>query len=242
MSWLNRPIGELAVRKKLMNHEDVERVLQCQTGSDALFGELAMQLGLLNERQLNELVQDQAARRLRVGESLVELGYLTDESLKELLNLYLSEEQHRAGADNSLPMPLARCDALRHILEQLPKVALRSALIPVKIGRPGAWEGSQQPPAYAVAITLADDLDLDIGLGADREFGATLSRGRLGLRETPDEATIVTELTGLLENAIQLASPRCEIGSARPGELPASGFAFEVASPLGRGQLIVCSR
>ena len=65
MSWLNRRIGELAVKRNLMSPDDVDRVLEAQMGSDVLFGELAVQLGLLDARQLEELLEDQHGRRVR---------------------------------------------------------------------------------------------------------------------------------------------------------------------------------
>jgi len=76
--FLNRVLGELAIKKNYMSREDVERVKRAQLACDALFGELAQELGLLTPAQLAELLTSQSARQARVGEALVELGHLEE--------------------------------------------------------------------------------------------------------------------------------------------------------------------
>ena len=246
MAWLNRTLGDLAVRQGYMSASDIARVRLAQEGTDMRFGETALGLGVLTREQLDDLLADQSARQARMGEALVELGYLEESRLKQLLERFEAEQGQYLPENRSIPDALRDPELVRALLAWLPKVALRAALLVVKVGAAAPWS-AERSYEHQELISVGDSTRLEVGLAADAGFAVSLAAGQLG--GDPESLTpeaISNAFSDFLHRVVQAAIDECSpdsgelrIDAAHPGRVPDAGFGFEFVSPKGRGLLLL---
>jgi hypothetical protein len=226
MYWVNRSLGELAVKTGFLTHADVERVCRAQTTSDALFGELAIDLELLSHEQVAELLASQRSSQLRLGEALVELGHLDPVRLRQLVDRHVSEQAQFSPENRQLPEVLQDSDLPHLFLEAVPKVALRTALLHVRVGGHRVWHGGDPFEARA-RIRVAGPAPLELGIAATAEFP-----GAVG-----------DTVAGFLARATRFAALRLpsppSVGEPKRDVFPTSGIAFDFISIRGDGLLVL---
>jgi len=240
--FLNRVLGELAIKKNYMSREDVERVKRAQLACDALFGELAQELGLLTPAQLAELLTSQSARQARVGEALVELGHLEEIQLKELLERFEASQAPFLTANRSLPEALEGSRSALLALDLVPTLALRTAILTVKLGRPARWTKVRFPHRLTVEIPAPGGLEL--GIGCDDAFARTLAWGRC--KPSSDEMkpnAVARELRDFLltvgRNIVSALGRDEKLQAPREDKLPSGGWAIDFVAIEGRGKLVL---
>ncbi len=246
MYWVNRRVGELAAKKGYMTRVDVDRIHRAQLSSDVPFGELAVRLNLLTQTQVLELIREQSANQLHIGEALVELGFLEEDLLQELVDRYDADQEGYAAQHTRIPEELSESPLAEFILDQVPKVALRTALFRVKIGSHREWTDRERCE-FGAMISIRGDDAVDLGITADEVFMKTLFAATLEPgAEEPSRETLTDMLCAFLKvvagsTGAGLEKRRIELKVALPkrDELPAAGFAFELVSLKGRGQLII---
>lgn len=84
-------LGELAQRQKLLEPEQVRRILEEQQQKDSRFGETSLQLGLLTQDQLVYLLALQQENPRALAVALVRMGAMSPQSISETLERYLRE-------------------------------------------------------------------------------------------------------------------------------------------------------
>lgn len=246
MTWLNRTLGHMAVQLGYLTEESVKRVLRAQARCDAPFGELALELGVLSRVQRDELLARQSARQARLGDSLVELGHLEEGQMKELLERFESEQAPYTSHSRVLPEPLQRSPLPAGVLELAPRLALRIAGLPMKIGACQDWSPGSGHHSQA-SVTVGSPHDLEIGLASDAPFSQALACGKLDDDpENLEPDTIQQIFREFLLAIVQGSRASLEPGAAelqisapRPDELPAAGFAYELVAVSGAGLLIL---
>ena len=246
MFWVNRRIGELAAKVGYMNLEDVDRIHRAQRNSDRHFGGLAVDAGLLTNEQIKELLAVQNARQLRLGEALVELGFLDHERLKQLLQRFDQEQAAFALDCRQIPEPLGAIPGVRFALEQVPRIAMRTALLPLKIGQDHKWE-AKTSYEYRASITIRSEVSLEIGVAADKIFVTGLASANHAASDSPlDEEDLIGALTVFLkalassvQSTLEGQGLSAELTLLRHGELPSTGRAYDLVSIQGEGLLIL---
>lgn len=93
-------LGELAVRHRLLTHEQVEAVLREQQGSTRRFGEIACQKGWLSEAQLAQLLAWQQEDPKQLASTIVRIGMLPPERVAAALEDYLAQSPIRFVDDS----------------------------------------------------------------------------------------------------------------------------------------------
>ena len=239
MFWTNRAIGEIAQQRGYLSRADVRRILRAQASSDALFGDLAVELGLLTSERLAELLERQRARQLRLGDALVELGFVTRERIAELLPLFEEEQRAFRPEHRQLPPELASSRPACALLDQLPRIALRSGALGLKVGAWRLWSGEPELD-HRGRFTLGADPGLVVGLALDEPTARTLALRDEESRPdgAPSSASIFLRFLDLASDAIA-AGLEGDRPSVRAGELPERGFVFDLVSVSGRGLLVM---
>jgi len=246
MFWVNRRIGELASKVGYMSLEDVERIHRAQRNSDRHFGGLAVDAGFLTNGQVKELLAVQNARQLRLGEALVELGHLDHMRLKELLQRFDQEQAPFAADCRQISEPLGAIPGVRCVLEQVPRIAMRAALLPLKVGEDHEW-GAKTSYEYRASITIRSEASLEIGVAADRIFVTGLASANHGASDSPlEEEDLIGALTvflkvlaGSVQSTLEGQGLSAELTLLRRGELPSTGRAYDLVSIKGEGLLIL---
>lgn len=240
--FLNRVLGELAIKKNYMSSEDVERVKRAQLACDALFGELALELGVLTPVQLAELLTSQSARQARVGEALVELGHLEQEQMKDLLERFEASQAPFLSQNRALPEALESSRSAQLALDLVPKLALRTAILTVKLGLPARWKKARYP--HRLTVEIPGPGGLKLGIGADEAFARALAWGRT--KPTGDEISPNATARELREfvltvgrNIVSALGRTDDIGPAREDKLPSGGWALDFVAIEGSGKLIL---
>lgn len=82
------PIGQIAVKNRMLTVKQVFKVLGEQVETYDLFGETAVRLGFLTEQQLGKLILEQAASYPALSDVLVEQELLTAQVVLEELDAY----------------------------------------------------------------------------------------------------------------------------------------------------------
>lgn len=245
MTWVNRTLGELAVKRKMLSAGEVERVLEAQRCSDARFGEVAIEMGLLQPDQVEDLIADQRSRQSRVGEALVELGHLTKPRLEELLQRFLDDQAAVLSGPEAFPTEVAQSAIAARIVDLFPRIVLRTTVLPVKIGPGGPWGGAE-PMAVAASMTVRGTETIEAGLCVEERFARDLvaHRCRRDPASVSDEESIgvVSDVLGTTASAAAMAlegGRRLSLSAISRGTMPARGAAFEVVSTSGRGWLVL---
>jgi hypothetical protein len=235
-------LGELAIKKSYMSSEDVERVKRAQLACDALFGELAIELGLLTPTQLSELLSSQSARQARVGEALVELGHLEQEHLKDLLERFESSQAQYLPVNRQLPEALVSSRSAVLALDLVPKLALRTAILTLKLGLPTRWKKARFP--HRLTVEIPGPGGLKLGIGSDEAFARALAWGRC--KPSGDEISanaIARELREFLltvgRNIVSALGRNDELRPPREDKLPSSGWALDFVAVEGSGKLVL---
>ncbi len=246
MYWVNRRIGELAARKGYVTRVEVDRIHRAQLGSDVPFGALAAQLGLLTQPQILELVREQSANQLRIGEALVELGHLDGDRLQQLLDRYDAEQAQYLAQNPPIPEELRESPLVAYVLSHVRQVALRTAFFRVKVGPHRKWAESQRCE-YRASISLRGDDAIELGVTADESFVRALVVATPGPdREEPSREALTDTLCAFIRVVARNAGAgreqqgiRVKLGSPEPNQLPTGGFAFELVSLKGKGDVII---
>lgn len=245
MTWVNRTLGELAVKRKMLSAGEVERVLEAQRCSDARFGEVAVEMGLLRPEQVEDLVADQRSRQSRVGEALVELGHLTKSRIEELLQRFLEDQAAIRSGPEAFPAEIAQSALAARIVDLFPRIVLRTTVLPVKIGPGGPWSGAEPMPV-AASMTVRGTETIETGFCVEERFARDLvaHRGRRDPASVSDEERIgvVSDVLGTTASAAAMAlegGRRLSLSAIARGTMPAHGTAFEVVSTCGRGWLVL---
>ncbi|QDT39005.1 sensor domain-containing diguanylate cyclase [Stratiformator vulcanicus] len=84
-------IGDLAVRRTVLNSMEVDQILEQQQSSGKRFGEIAMQLELLTEDQVADLLAWQSECPQTLAVELVKKGLLERQAATMLLKTYIAE-------------------------------------------------------------------------------------------------------------------------------------------------------
>jgi hypothetical protein len=243
MLEVNRTLAAMAQERGWLTAAQVEQIHAQQLLHNRVWGEQAIALGLLDQAQVMRLLADQRARHIRLGEALLELGHVARPVLERALAEF-AEERAQAGAlARRLPAELGRCAAARWVLEHFCELTLRIARLPTRLGEAWEWKGSTEHE-YQVQLLLGGAAPLELGIAAERGFGAVLAQGWLGLEPDALERALLLDLLGQLLGLIAgRAAAECADLSPGPPEadaLPASGTAVEFAAPYGRGLLVLC--
>lgn len=86
---INSVFGEIAVAKKLLTLDDVNKILEIQEKSkDKKFGEIALALEKLNIKQVDSILKLQKKSNLQFGEIMCFLGIISYDRLIEELKEY----------------------------------------------------------------------------------------------------------------------------------------------------------
>jgi hypothetical protein len=234
--YLHRMIGELAIKRGWLEHDDLERVLHQQVRSDRFAGELCIEDGLLTESQVDELLEHQRQHHVRVGEVLLELGHIEEETLARALAAFHQDQAPYARGANGVPDVL-RVGAAERVLDVFPRLALRTGGLHVRLGdvRPFTQAQSRE---LSVAARLAGGPGLEIGVSCDARFGRGLLRVACGSVEPPvPDAEVQRVLQQFVERLGSFADP-----NARPvatPELRREAFACQFISTRGDGELVL---
>jgi hypothetical protein len=246
MLEVNRTLAAMAQERGWLTAAQVEQIHAQQLLHNHVWGEQAIALGLLDQGQLMRLLADQRARHIRLGEALLELGEIARPALERALAEF-AEERALAGAlPRRLPAELERCKPARWVLDHFCELTLRIARLPMRLGDAWEWKGGIEHE-HCVQVALGGASGFELGIAADRGFGAVLAQGWLGLEPDGVDGPIVLDLIGQLLSLIT-GRAAAECGTAlSPGlpeqdALPASGTAVEFAAPYGRGLLILSAR
>jgi len=82
------PIGQIALKEKILDVSQVYRVINEQIISPKLFGIIAIDLGYLNEKGLNKLLAIQRESLPRIGEILVKINKIDKETCSSMLEKF----------------------------------------------------------------------------------------------------------------------------------------------------------
>jgi hypothetical protein len=260
MYWINRRIGELAAKMGYMTRQEVDRIHRAQRSSDMPFGELAIELGLLTREQVEELLAEQSTRQLRLGEALIELGYLEEDRLKQLLERFDADQAAYKPENLRTPDPLRGSTLFGLVLDQVPRIAMRTALLPVKIGAYRDWTAGAGYE-YKASISIRAEEVLDLGIAADEGFMKAVAAADEGFMKAVASATRGPEddeldrealadmllaflniLAGGARSSLEDRGKTVEITALRRDELPSAGFAFDFITVTGKGLLIFATR
>jgi hypothetical protein len=249
MYWVNRRIGELAAKMGYLTRQEVDRIHRAQRSSDMPFGELATALGLLTREQVEELLAEQSTRQLRLGEALIELEYLEEDRLKQLLERFDADQAAYKPENLRIPDQLRGSTLFGLVLDQVPRIAMRTALLPVKIGAYRDWTAGAGYE-YKASISIRAGEALDLGIAADEGFMkavASATRGpedeELGREALADMLlAFLNILAGGARSTLEDRGKTVEITAPRRDELPSAGFAFDFISVTGKGLLIFATR
>jgi hypothetical protein len=246
MLEVNRTLAAMAQERGWLTAAQVELIHAQQLLRNCVWGEQAIALGLLDQSQVMRLLADQRARHIRLGEALLELGQIARPALERALAEF-AEERALAGAlVRRLAPELERCKPARWVLDHFCELILRIARLPTRLGDAWEWKGAGEQE-HSVQLALGGEQGLELGIAADRGFGAVLAQGWLGLEPDDVDGPIILDLLGQLLCLIT-GRAAAESGAAlSPGlpeqdALPASGTAVEFAAPYGRGLLILNPR
>ncbi|HXZ85592.1 MAG TPA: hypothetical protein VEI82_08890, partial [Myxococcota bacterium] len=180
MREVNQTLSAMAQERGWLTRAQAEQIHACQLEHGRVWGEQAIELGLLEPAQLLRLLADQRARHIRLGEALLERGAIERDLLERALAEF-ADERARAGArPRVLPQALARCAAAQHVLAHFAELTVRIARVPSRLGEAWEWKGEAERE-YCAQIALEGSAGLRIGIAAERDFGAVLAEGWLGL-------------------------------------------------------------
>ena len=84
----NLSLGEIAVREKMLQASEADKINEKQRVLDKRFGEVAVSLGYLNEQQIEELLAIQKAEKVFFGEVLITKGFMTQDELDSELSAF----------------------------------------------------------------------------------------------------------------------------------------------------------
>jgi len=246
MHEVNRRLGELAVSKGYVTQVDVNRIHRAQLASDVLFGQLAVELGLLTSDQVAELIAEQTSSQLRIGDALVELGYLDQNRLKLCLERFEAEQAVYQAEGCPLPDEFRGSPVVEFLVDQVPKIALRTSLCRLKLGEHRDWAGSE-PLEYGASISIRGDDAIDVGITADAGLMAEFTSAGAESSSEGADAELYTNmlaafLTVVARNAQSSLEKRwitLQFKSPQRDALPPSGVALELVSLRGQGWLIL---
>jgi hypothetical protein len=132
------------------------------------------------------------------------------------------------------------------VLEHFGELTVRIARLQTRLGDAWEWKGDAGYE-YGARIALRGNAGLELGIAAERSFGAVLAEGWLGLEAHECERS---GLLDLLCELLALVGARARAHAASEGVrleqglperdcVPPSGTAVEFAAPYGRGLLIL---
>ncbi len=244
MEETNQFIGEIAVSNGLLPIEEADGISDGQRGRDLYYGEIAVEKGCLSSDQVRELLALQQSSHIRIGEALVQLGHLTEERLAEALSCY-QREQAAGRTDSDVADRLADRWLVKWMVEYFPKLVLRIARIPAKVGNAVLWrkEGAFD---HQAAIAIGGSEPLVVGLGSSRGQARDVTEGMFHTkedelhRELMDD-TVMEVLNIMGGNVIGPAAKEgisVDLGFPESGTLPDHGIAFPTVTPDGDGVLV----
>jgi hypothetical protein len=237
MEQLNLHLGELAVAEGFATEADCRRVNDEQRRKDLPFGELAMQMGVLNSIELEELLQQQRETRVDLCDALVELGFLPADQLRMLHDEWKCEQESNAVPSAPLPGALADHPTADLTMGLFPRLCLRVANLPVRVGSGAALR--EAPDRLLVAsVDVVGTRPLRVTLLVDTEFGEKLARGLLGMKLDALATELALEavaefLNILMGNVVATLEERAHelrLEPPRFGVLPTRGVVFPVVS------------
>jgi hypothetical protein len=243
----NRAIGEIAVAEGMMTFAEAEQVTIAQRSVDKSFGDLAVELDLLNRQDLVACLMTQRGSHLKIGEALVQLGHLASDRLEALLDEFkVDQAQYQLGAIQQLPDQLANNRAASHILDLLPKFALRIAGLRVKIGVPQPL--CEAPPyAHQVSVQVSGPRSLEITLMGDSDFCMPLAVGTSAMASSEIDDELITDAVGEFlnvvcgntVNALERDGFDADVGVPDYQAELSDGWIFDVACTHGRACLVL---
>src|SRR5262245_25970949 len=180
MRELNPTLAAMAQERGWLTGAQVEQIHALQLGRGRIWGEQAVELGLLEPAQLARLLADQRARHVRLGEVLLERGAIAKPVLERALAEFADERAQSGARVRQLPAELQRCAAARHVLEHFGEFTVRIARVQTRLGDAWEWKGDAAHE-YCARIALDGGAGLELGIAAERGFGAVLAEGWLGL-------------------------------------------------------------
>jgi stage V sporulation protein SpoVS len=246
MREVNQTVAALAQARGWLTAPEIELIHVQQLLHNRVWGEQAVALGLLDPAQVTRLLADQRARHLRLGEALLELGYIERGALERALAEFADERARESAEPRRLPAALEQCAPVRYVLDHFTELVVRIARVTARLGEASEWKGKIEPE-HAAQISLGGDVQLAIGIAADRGFGAALAEGWLGIPNDRLDRALLVDLLGELLNVmvggakshLENLGVRVELGLPELDALPAHGTAIELAAPYGKGLLIL---
>lgn len=237
MQELNCYLGDLAVAEGFATEADCRRVNDEQRRKDVPFGELAMRMGVLNAIELEELLQKQQKTRVDLAAAVIELGYQPEARLRALFDQWKSEQQAEPVASTALPPVLAEHPTAATAIGLLPRLCLRVASLPVKVGR---WEdlGVLPKRVLVASVEVVGTRPLRATLFADPAFGEKLARGLLGMQLDALAGELALDavaefLNVWMGNVVATLEPHAHglrLEAPACGVLPTTGTLFPVVS------------
>jgi hypothetical protein len=246
MRQANRTLSSLAQERGWITKAQAEQIHAEQLRRGCIWGEEAISLGLLDQDQVLRLLADQRARQIRLGEALLEAGSLSREALERALVEFADERVLAGSMRRRLPAQLESSSGARFVIEHLSELILRIARLQTRLGDAWEWKGECEHEFRAAAV-LSGAEPLELGVAIDRGFGAMLAEGwhEIAESELDDE-----QITAMVAELLRLVSERARANAAgrgvelrldslEPDALPVSGSALELATPYGRGLLVI---
>ncbi|MDJ0763326.1 MAG: hypothetical protein QNJ97_10085 [Myxococcota bacterium] len=245
MAKTNRTIGELAIEAGYITARDADSINSEQRLFDLYFGEIAERRGLLKKSQVRDLLAAQKRDHIRIGDALVKLGYLGRQDIEAAFQTYKDREaEHQLT--NGLPKWAFDDQLFMYLIDYLPRLVLRMAGRPMKLGRGTQWLPSR---SYDILVTVALDGDesLSIALDVAAQLGRGVAVGMFGVK--PDELDddlvqdammeLMDILAGNTQNFAHTKGITISFDPPQYGIIPKEGFSFPMVTPDGRGAFIL---
>jgi len=247
MGTENLRLGQVAVEQGLLSESEANDINREQRYTDKPFGSIAVKLGLITEVQLRDLLKVQNQRRVRIGEALVRLKYLTAENLVSELRKFKSEDQRVAVQPRDLPGYLDDNRIAEYVLELVPRVALRTSRVQIKVPH-HCTKIERLAPKIIASVLIRSEQSLRVALSSDEEFAHALTDGVFGQapsevlpNEMLDDALgeFLNMLAGNALSGLEQEGIPCELDPPIRGIPPLGGYAFDLNTTNGSATLIL---
>ena len=246
MAKTNRTIGELAIEAGYLSGKDAERINSEQRLFDLYFGELAVHKGLLTHDQVQQLLQSQKQHHLRIGDALLQVGCVEPSQIEKAFEKFHHASAQKVLEEAAMPPKLLDDRVFMYVLDYLPRLVLRMASRPLKIGRATAFRSL---PAYdhVATVYLRGDAGLDISLEFSPSLGEGIARHMFGLgqsdfaQETISDALleVLDILAANAENYARGHGVHILFDPPHSGVRIESGFFFPLVTPDGLGVFVL---
>ena len=238
--------SQLAVERGELNPVDASRLDSEEVDSNRLVEKLVVDYGLLSEEQVIEVKDELAKRQLRLGEALIKLGHLPADQLSPLLETYHQQQAPFQIEPIPLPGSLGGNRLAAYVVDFLPKMLESLSELKLKIGSSWTYTGENLYENLACLSTLGSDA-ICVTLSADDEFTMALMEDVVGLRVDEPNRAILEDVLGEFLNivignavvAFEQDGGNSDLEFPAYGELPQSGYVFELACTTGQVRIVI---